>query len=95
MRRLAATACAFLLVSSSGCATLVYPRRSALPEDMRGGIDWSMFQLDVMFTGGIGLLIDFIHGTIYQPLKGYRGRGTDAGLFAPAPALSDRRPASP
>ncbi len=40
-----------------------------------------------MFTGGIGLLIDFLHGTIHQPVKGYRRRGYDPGLFAAPEAL--------
>ena len=81
MKTPARIACILLLLSSTGCATLVYPKRTALPKEKRGGIDWSMFQMDVMFTGGIGLLIDFIHGTIYQPEKGYHGRGYDPGLF--------------
>ncbi len=76
-------ACALLLLTSTGCATMIYPKRCALPEEMRGGIDWSMVQMDVMFSGGIGLLIDLIHGTIYRPVEGYRGRGYDAGLFGP------------
>ena len=83
MRIMRAIACALLASSATGCATVVYPKRVALPEEKRAGIDWTMVATDVMFTGGLGLIVDFCHGTIYRPPDGYRGRGFDRGLCAP------------
>jgi hypothetical protein len=83
MKHLRTLLCIFILISSSGCATMLYPRRVALPEEKRAGIDWTMFNSDILFTAGIGLIIDFLHGTIYRPVEGYRGTGFDRGLFTP------------
>jgi hypothetical protein len=66
-----------LLLCCSGCATLSYPHRSGLPPAQRDGIDVGPFIADVLLTGGLGLVLDFIHGTIYQPKKEYHGRGSD------------------
>ena len=76
-------ACAVPLLGAAGCATIVYPRRAGLPKELRGGIDWTMLATNVMFTGGLGLLVDFWHGTIYQPTEAFRDRGYDRSLFRP------------
>jgi hypothetical protein len=74
--------CLCLWAGGSGCATLQRPQRAGVPADRRGGIDVVFFIADVLLTGGIGLIFDFIHGTIYKPQKDYRGPGSD-----PAPPV--------
>ncbi len=42
-----------------------------------GGIDALPFILNILLTGGTGLVFDFIHGTVYRPLPSYEGPGAD------------------
>jgi hypothetical protein len=81
-------ACLSLFLSGSGCATLSRPQRTGLPYDQRDGIDVGCFICDVLFTGGIGLLFDFIHGTIYRPKENYSGPGSDP---KPQPKRGEQR----
>ncbi len=97
MKRLArsvlAALCLCLAGGASGCATLQRPQRAGLPAERRAGIDVGFFIADVLLTGGIGLVFDFIHGTIYKPRKDYRGPGSDKAPREPRkPSRSSYQP---
>jgi hypothetical protein len=68
------------LAIPAGCGTLLYPQRSGLSSEDRGGIDWDAFMGDLFLTAGLGLVPDFIHGTIWLPRPGYSGPAR-GGLF--------------
>jgi len=72
-----------VMAFSSGCATYVHPERAAVPVAYRGSVDGVMLFLDILFTAGLGLFLDFAHGTIYLPSEKYFGPGARAGPPAP------------
>ena len=75
LRTLALVLAFTALLPMLGCATLLFPERA--------GIDWGIFMSDVFLTAGLGLALDFIHGTIRLAKSAYHGPGYDRGLFAP------------
>ena len=66
-----------ILAAGSGCATYIHPERAAVAVNQRGPVDGFMFFCDLLFTGGLGLIIDYAHGTIYVPKLGYAGPGAE------------------
>ena len=54
------------LLVASGCASVWHNKRTIRPKRYRDGIDVVMFAGDVLFTGCIGLIVDFSNGTIYK-----------------------------
>ena len=83
-RRAAIVLLCSALALSSGCATYVHPERAAVPVRHRGPVDGMMIFLNILFTGGLGLFLDFAHGTIYLPREDYFGPGGNAE-FPPVP----------
>jgi hypothetical protein len=73
--------CAALVIPGSGCATVINPKRVALPDDSQGPVDVDIVLMDVIFTASLGLFVDFAQGTLRMPTPGYRGLGYDPGLF--------------
>ena len=87
-----ALACAAAILLAQGCGTMMYPRRSVMPAEERDGFDWGTASLDLFLTAGLGLAVDFIHGTIWLPKSTYCGPGNDPGLFHPRPGPPSPRP---
>ena len=73
MRFLRAITIAVFLTTLAGCATYFHPERAAVPVTQRGRLDGLMMALDIVFTLGLGLFVDFFHGTIYLPREDYKG----------------------
>ena len=73
MRFLRVVAIILCLTTISSCATYFHPERAAVPVTKRGRIDGLMLAFDIAFTLGLGLIVDFFHGTIWLPLEGYAG----------------------
>jgi hypothetical protein len=67
-----------VLLLSSGCATYIHPERAAVPVNQRGPVDGLMIFFNIISTAGLGLIVDFAHGTIYLPKWDYTGPGGNA-----------------
>lgn len=55
-----------VLVASSGCAWMFNGFRGKDEHERSPNIAWGYFILDLLFTGAIGLIIDFASGAIYS-----------------------------
>ncbi len=88
VRRAAALLLGVALLSFSGCATYIHPERAAVPVNQRGPVDGLMIFFNVISTAGLGLIVDFAHGTIYLPKWDYIGPGGNA----PSPGLPEQKP---
>ena len=67
------------VAGTSGCA-LVFDGAKSPGEQDRSRILWGYVILDILLTGAIGLIIDFISGAIYARKGSYTGPGMVAEL---------------
>ena len=75
MKRIGMILVLLLGLLPASCATLTRPQRVAVPAEHRDRLDVHSFLMDIFFTGGVGLILDFIHGTIWLPSPDYTRPG--------------------
>lgn len=80
---------ASLLVSQSGCCSILHGNRSSRPESKRGSVDWGCFLVgNVLLFGGIlGIIIDLSTGAAYNDRAG--SDADDVTLGAPTSIPAD------
>ena len=63
----------FLTVAVGGCAWYFHDYRMDMPEEQRDGLDVGCFIADLFLTGGVGLIVDFWTGCIWEQDAEYAG----------------------
>lgn len=63
---------AVVILNSTGCSTIYHWDRTSMPKSEQGNLDVGMLLLDILWipvygAGLVGLLIDFLDGTMYIP----------------------------
>jgi hypothetical protein len=68
MRRvLCLVLCLSFALSMTSCATMFHPNREDQPREQRGRVDVPLIILDVVFTAGLGVIVDVVKGTAWAP----------------------------